>query len=211
MNQSNDIAKKCLVESQMSITVASDAIAVIKKGGMGKEYKVVIIPDFDNADRAPADLRYDVRDGENKQINTYPLTEDLAQMLLKLVDGSIVDLIKEIDIATPKEVTESPKECFVVEVMTGCTCCRDENFFEGPFMTIEDARKKAEYHKTNRTLRSQYAESGHQTIMKIDCELVGHWLILDDYYAVRYFDEDGEPRGYTERLDKFTCYGTVVK
>jgi len=94
--------------------------------------------------------------------------------------------------------------CYLLRVSTGCTCCANENFIEGPFLTKEGAKKRAEYHKENRTLSSQYASNGNQEILETTYEIAGEWIILDDKYAVKgKFMDDPEDCEYHERLDMF--------
>lgn len=94
--------------------------------------------------------------------------------------------------------------CFIVRVSTGCTCCANENFMEGPFLTRERAESTAEHHRRNRTLSSQYAENGRQEILEATYELAGDWIILDEKYAIKgKFADDPEDEEYHERLDMF--------
>lgn len=94
--------------------------------------------------------------------------------------------------------------CFLLRVSTGCTCCANENFIEGPFLTKEGAEARGADHKRMRTLSSQYAENGRQEVLEASYEMAGEWIILDEKYAVKgKFMDDPEDDEYHERLDMF--------
>jgi len=117
------------------------------------------------------------------------------------------ELYPEWDKAWGKEPEKG--ECFVVYLSTGCTCCQSDNRYMGPFETLPQAKECAKYHHNARTLRSQYAENGHQTIYKVDYERAGRWIIIDEWYAVKEFMDDS--RVYGEDMERFSCYGNIVK
>lgn len=60
-------------------------------------------------------------------------------------------------------------DAYIIHAQTGCTCCNNDNFIEGIFKTIEEARQRRNYHIENRTLASQYAKNGIYTIYKVHC------------------------------------------
>jgi len=64
------------------------------------------------------------------------------------------------------------KTCFFNYISTGCTCCSDENFCEGPFESLDDALASAESHYNWRTLCSQYADNGHQETYSAECRIL---------------------------------------
>lgn len=43
---------------------------------------------------------------------------------------------------------------------TGCTCCRQENQIEGPFLSLEDARSNRDANYRTKQFASQYADHG---------------------------------------------------
>lgn len=56
-------------------------------------------------------------------------------------------------------------------ISTGCSCCRDENFCEGPFETLEDAKNSARSHCKNKTIASQFAPNGCQETYQAECRI----------------------------------------
>ena len=94
--------------------------------------------------------------------------------------------------------------CYLLRVSTGCTCCSDMNFIEGPFRNKAEADDRATYHERNRTLSSQYAENGHQYVFDIPYEIGGEWIILDGQYAVKGpFLDDPLNERFDWQLDMF--------
>lgn len=94
--------------------------------------------------------------------------------------------------------------CYAVRVSTGCTCCSNENFIEGPYRAKEAAEASASSHNRGRTLRSQYAENGRQEILELPYEMAGDWIILDARYAVKApFLDESEDFNFDNRLDMF--------
>ena len=57
-------------------------------------------------------------------------------------------------------------------ISTGCSCCRNENFCEGPYETLEEARESARYHHRNKTLASQFASNGCQETYQTKCRII---------------------------------------
>lgn len=94
-------------------------------------------------------------------------------------------------------------ECFIVRVSTGCTCCSNENFIQGPYLERAGAEACADSHKRNRTLASQYAVDGRQEILEVPYEIAGEWIILDGQYAVKGSFTDPENEVFPERLGMF--------
>lgn len=101
-------------------------------------------------------------------------------------------------------VTSEKGKCFILRVSTGCTCCSNENFIEGVWRTREAADKRAEHHRERRTLASQYARDGNQSVAEVDYELAGTWIILDGRYVVAGgFVEDGDEGQWPETLHEY--------
>ena len=75
------------------------------------------------------------------------------------------------------------KEVWVINCHTGCTCCSNENFTEGPYLTEENAIKtKLGYEAGHgNPLASQYAKYGTYSIDKWEVEvkrIVAHLSLL---------------------------------
>ncbi|HWT40253.1 MAG TPA: hypothetical protein VN081_03205 [Dongiaceae bacterium] len=195
----------------------NDVIAMIKDGGIHKNYKILVQPDFDNATKHDNDLLYDIVDTvEGKKINTRPLSLHQADFQMELIiaaqlqasemvaqlSGESVSPVMSGESISPvmlptDDLTEEEKDvinsfkdvpskgrCFIVYVSTGCTCCAHENFYEGPFLTKSAAEGNAKYHRDRKTLASQYAAHGRQTVEEVNYEIVGHYIILDSWYAI---------------------------
>lgn len=94
-------------------------------------------------------------------------------------------------------------KCFLVRVSTGCTCCSNENFIQGPYLEKEAAEACADTHKRHRTLSSQYAADGCQELLEVPYEIAGDWIILDNRYAVKGSFTDPENTVFPESLDMF--------
>lgn len=75
-------------------------------------------------------------------------------------------------------------DAYIIHAQTGCTCCNNDNFIEGIFKTIEEARQRRNYHIENRTLASQYAKNGIYTIYKVHCIKYedSNGIIVDNKY-----------------------------
>lgn len=100
-------------------------------------------------------------------------------------------------------VPSLPTTCYMVRVSTGCTCCSNDNFIEGPWRSKEAAEKQAETHLKYGTLRSQFAERGCADIIEMPCEIAGSWIILDGQYAVKGPFLDDQEEAYPEPLSQF--------
>ena len=61
---------------------------------------------------------------------------------------------------------------FFNSISTGCSCCSNENFCEGPFETLDGALASAQAHYELRTLCSQYAENGCQDTYSAECRII---------------------------------------
>jgi hypothetical protein len=67
-------------------------------------------------------------------------------------------------------------DAYFIEACTGCTCCSDENFIQGPYLTLGEAQEEAESMYRCKRLASQYASRG-------------------TYYLYRYKDAEQLPDG----------------
>lgn len=97
------------------------------------------------------------------------------------------------------------KEVWVIECRTGCTCCSDENFTQGPYLTEDQAvevKQRYEQGKGN-PLASQYAKYGRYAIEKWEIEVLpdGRWIyggnIFRNTFDIReLLDSDGANMDY---------------
>lgn len=93
--------------------------------------------------------------------------------------------------------------CYLIRASTGCTCCAEENFIEGPWRTQEALSQRTASLKEQRRLRSQYSDHGVYSMIEIPYEIADSWIILDGQYAVkRRFIEDQE-YCYEYEIDAF--------
>lgn len=60
-----------------------------------------------------------------------------------------------------------------VEASTGCSCCSDENFTAGPFLTEEEAQTQARIYEGGRRLASRYAKNGRYYVHADEAEPLG--------------------------------------
>jgi hypothetical protein len=96
-------------------------------------------------------------------------------------------------------------DAYFIKASTGCSCCRDENFLQGPYLKLEDAQSMAKAMHGSRRLASQYAEAGHYDIYKCpDAEQLPDGRIIcgdrifrapptdpDEYYEPDEFRDEG--------------------
>lgn len=80
------------------------------------------------------------------------------------------------------------QKAWVVHCSTGCTCCKNENFYQGPYRTIEDAEQSAAYNRQNPILRSQYSDTGVYKVEEVSLVDLGVVLIIDGWYATTNWD-----------------------
>lgn len=87
-----------------------------------------------------------------------------------------------------------PSVGFIIIGTTGCSCCRNENFVDGLFDTIEQAKSKAQNHTERRTVRSQYSDTGIYEIRRIEyLQLPDERIVIGSrVFDDRYFFETGE-------------------
>lgn len=72
---------------------------------------------------------------------------------------------------------------------TGCSCCSDENFECGPFLTKEAAEAKAKEFKELKRLCSQYSSTGNYHVSKWDdAEPIsgGRFILGDTVWGPEY-------------------------
>lgn len=98
---------------------------------------------------------------------------------------------------------------FYIELRTGCTCCRDENYKEGFFPDLISAVKRVRFHTKNQTLVSQYAKGGLYDIYSVELEDLGNGMFAYDDLLVRNLDFDNPERirddFYGDRISKNDC------
>jgi Ni,Fe-hydrogenase I small subunit len=80
-----------------------------------------------------------------------------------------------------------------IEASTGCTCCRDQNFYQGFFRTKEEAEGIAKKWGTkgNNPLGSQYARYGIYKVHETEAEILPDERIiaLDRVYQKDHFNK----------------------
>lgn len=79
------------------------------------------------------------------------------------------------------------KTGFMIHGSTGCTCCRDENFIEGLYVSAEEAFRDVDYHARRGTVRSQYSKTGVYTVKEVQYELLPDGRVIIDK---RVFDDE---------------------
>lgn len=62
------------------------------------------------------------------------------------------------------------RQVWFIHASTGCSCCREDNFMQGPFLSEESAKGVADYYHATKRLSSQYSETGRYHIEAIECE-----------------------------------------
>lgn len=82
---------------------------------------------------------------------------------------------------------------FFVLGSTGCSCCRSDNFVDGPYDTAESALDATAYHERNKTVASQYARNGIYEVREIEVEyLVGderdRWIVDTRIFEGHLYD-----------------------
>jgi hypothetical protein len=70
-------------------------------------------------------------------------------------------------------------KAFLVANMTGCTCCRDENFYSGPYRTKEEAEAVMVDHRKRSLLASQFAREGRYHITECHVLEYENLLVID--------------------------------
>lgn len=100
-------------------------------------------------------------------------------------------------------MTTNSKEIWVIECSTGCTCCTNENFTEGPYLTEEDAiAVKTRYESGHgNPLASQCTKYGVYEIEKWEIEVLpdGRWIhdhnvFNEGFYPRTLLDHSGTVR-----------------
>lgn len=63
-------------------------------------------------------------------------------------------------------------ERYAIYGQTGCSCCRNENFLEGWYETLDDAIIQAKWNVNRKRLASQYSDTGIYYIYKFVMEKI---------------------------------------
>lgn len=79
------------------------------------------------------------------------------------------------------------KTGYFIHGSTGCSCCREDNFIEGLYISAEEAFRDVDIHTRNRTVRSQYSETGIYTVQEIEYELLEDGRVI---IGNRVFDDE---------------------
>lgn len=93
---------------------------------------------------------------------------------------------------------------FVIFCSTGCSCCRDENYWVGLYDNLEDTIEAAKSRWKSKSLCSQYSSNGEYYIHEIKVEDISHNRVIIENKLV--FDKDEYIREDTESFS----YGNLV-
>ena len=82
-------------------------------------------------------------------------------------------------------------KCYIIECTTGCSCCRNENHYRGPYATREIAQEAEKCFHNIRLLSSQYSSSGNYYIREHDCEILpDNRIIIGTLIRPRFMTEE---------------------
>jgi hypothetical protein len=80
---------------------------------------------------------------------------------------------------------------YKIYCMTGCTCCKSENHYTGPFKTREEAESRKKSYLEYGRLGSQYAAKGVYHIEEIEIEILPDGrLICEGVHVLPGWAED---------------------
>ena len=86
-------------------------------------------------------------------------------------------------------------QAWMIHCQTGCSCCRNDNHWCGPFSSPEIAEiYKQEFHDRKK-LASQYAPNGYYSISAHDAELMDDGRII---VGSRIFEKWADDNGWEE-------------
>lgn len=85
----------------------------------------------------------------------------------------------------------SETKVFIVECSTGCSCCRNENHYRGPYSSREIAEGRVETFREIPLLSSQYSKTGNYHIHEQTGELLPDGRIISDDKVYTGFKDDG--------------------
>ena len=81
-------------------------------------------------------------------------------------------------------------KCYIIYCSTGCSCCRDQNHFRGPYQSREIAEEAKSHFSRTKLLSSQYSSSGNYSIEERNCEILPDGrIIIDDRIHPRFMTE----------------------
>ncbi len=86
-------------------------------------------------------------------------------------------------------------EAYFIEASTGCTCCSNENFIQGPYRALSRALEQAQSFEKRRHLASQYASRGIYGLRKASYErlLDGRLILGGKLIAADFLDRETDP------------------
>ncbi|HVI43160.1 MAG TPA: hypothetical protein VM577_21335 [Anaerovoracaceae bacterium] len=67
---------------------------------------------------------------------------------------------------------------YLVYCSTGCSCCRGDNHYRGPFASQEDAQKAVDHYKTIPLVASQYSRTGNYSIETATVEPISNGRLI---------------------------------
>ena len=85
---------------------------------------------------------------------------------------------------------------FTIYCSTGCSCCREDNHYRGPYRTREEAEKAAAGFRARSLLSSQFSSTGNYSIEEKDAEILpdGRIIINNDRICPGFASDTGEDR-----------------
>lgn len=71
---------------------------------------------------------------------------------------------------------------YIIVGSTGCSCCSNENFAEGPYFDPDDAERSINHYRSYKRLASQYADRGHWRILEYkNARIYGDKILIEDH------------------------------
>lgn len=67
---------------------------------------------------------------------------------------------------------------YYIHGRTGCTCCSSENFTNGLFVSLDETVKSVKWHRDNRTVSSQYSQTGEYAVYEVEYETLPDGRII---------------------------------
>lgn len=114
---------------------------------------------------------------------------------------------KKLEVAVEESIGAFPTKAYVIYCSTGCTCCCNENFYEGLYKYRETAQKRIDFFKDpeahNNPLASQYARKGNYSITEVSVEKIsGDRILINDerVFHGTFVENEGVPTHLGEDL-----------
>jgi hypothetical protein len=106
-----------------------------------------------------------------------------------------------------EDAGESSKAiAFFISCSTGCTCCSNENFIDGPFRSLKRARETAQSYHDSKRLASQYASNGRYELGWSEVEILPDGRIVADDRIFGGFGDDPDYDGWNDDISSDDFY-----